>query len=76
MYTILKICLLIVAGIDVFCIGFLQTSKANGLSALTGEGLALFEQTKVRGTEKNIQNIVKTCTILLFIGLLVSLYIA
>lgn len=47
-------------------VGFFQTSRAGGLTGITGEGLALFEKTKVRGTEKTIQTIVTVLTAILF----------
>lgn len=69
--------LLIVSSVTVcFFVAFVQTSKGNGLTAITGEGLALFEKTKVRGAEKKVQNIVMSATILIFFCLLALLYSA
>ena len=63
----------ILKGISIVCslmlclfVAFFQTSKANGLTAITGEGLSLFTKTKVRGAEKTVQNVVTFFTILLF----------
>lgn len=64
----------ILKGISIVCslmlclfVAFFQTSKANGLTAITGEGLSLFTKTKVRGAEKTVQNIVTFFTISLFV---------
>lgn len=63
----------ILQGISVFAsimlcifVAFFQISKSSGLNAITGEGLSLFEKTKVRGAEKTIQNFVLFFTIVLF----------
>lgn len=48
-------------------VGFFQTSKSNGMSTITGEGLQLFANRKLRGVDKRIQNIVIVLTIILLI---------
>ena len=69
--------ILILSSITVcFFTAFVQTSKGNGLSPITGQGLALFQKTKVRGSEKKVQNIVASATVLIFFALLALLYTA
>lgn len=48
-------------------VGFFQTSKSNGMSTITGEGLQLFANRKLRGVDKRVQNIVIVLTVILLV---------